>query len=224
MGDRRSVTPRAARASRSARSRTARVAVDRPSRARRVGVHGQPAVAGHAGHELRQQVEQAGEGLAHAEGAHLGGDHRLEQGVVQVGGDAVADVGLAAAQLEEDVLLGRACGDGLGQRAHQLAHAPLARRRRRRRPARPRSGCAGRWSGPRRMVGTCWVAGSARSRRHSCTPEMLGIHRSATTAAGGSASARLAPAAGSGVTVTLVTLHAQALGQHVAILRRSRRG
>jgi hypothetical protein len=40
------------------------------------------------------------------------------------------------------------------------------------------------------------VAGSAFSSRHSWTPEMPGIQRSATTAAGGVESAIRAPSAG----------------------------
>lgn len=55
---------------------------------------------------------------------------------------------------------------------------------------------------PRKMTGTSAVAGSVHNKRHSCTPEMLGIHRSAITARGGDESASSVPLTGSGAAST----------------------
>jgi hypothetical protein len=53
------------------------------------------------------------------------------------------------------------------------------------------------------MIGTLTVAGSALSNRQSWTPEILGIHKSATTAPGGSDNALLAPSAAVEHSVTI---------------------
>ena len=75
---------------------------------RRLGDHRHPAIAGDLAHELAQQIEQPIERAAQAEVAHLGRDHRLEERVVEVGRDAIADVGVGVAELGEEVVARRA--------------------------------------------------------------------------------------------------------------------
>jgi len=100
------------------------VGVQREAR-RRVGRDADPAVTHHLAQELGEQIEQAGELAAHAERAHLGGDHGFEQRLIQVGGDAVTDLRALVTQMDEELVGRRGRADGPAQRTQQIAHPAL---------------------------------------------------------------------------------------------------
>ena len=84
-----------------------------------------PSVSGDLRQELRQEVEEALEVRCAGERAELGGHDGVEEGLVEVARQTIADIDAPSAQLHEEAVVPLLLLDGLREGPHELARPPL---------------------------------------------------------------------------------------------------